>query len=135
MVFLFNLLIKLIKSSDNEVGTVIGIDLGTTFSCVGVFQKGKVEIIANEVGNRITPSIVAFQEGQRFIGDSSLPFLISSPQNSIYAIKRLIGRRFTDPEVQSELKRLPYKVIDKDNRPYVEIDIKGEVKVDRKSVV
>ena len=113
---------------DEEVGTVIGIDLGTTFSCVGVFQKGKVEIIANEVGNRITPSIVSFSEGQRFIGDSAMPQLISNPRNTIFAVKRLIGRRFNDPEVQGELKRLPYKVIDKDGRPYVEVEFKGESK-------
>ena len=113
---------------DEEVGTVIGIDLGTTFSCVGVFQKGKVEIIANEVGNRITPSIVSFNEGQRFIGDSAMPQLISNPRNTIFAVKRLIGRRFNDPEVQGELKRLPYKVIDKDGRPYVEVEFKGEAK-------
>ena len=126
--FFFNL-INLIKSeSEDGVGTVIGIDLGTTFSCVGVFQKGKVEIIANEVGNRITPSVVSFSEGQRFVGDSAMPQLISNPYNTIYAIKRLVGRRFTDPEVQGELKRLPYKVIDKDNRPYVSVDMKGEQK-------
>jgi heat shock protein 5 len=109
--------------------TVIGIDLGTTFSCVGVFQKGKVEIIANEVGNRITPSIVSFNEGQRFVGDSAVPHLIANPRNTVFAVKRLIGRRFNDPEVQGELKRLPYKVISKDDRPFVELDIKGETKV------
>jgi len=130
MVSLLSLfLCQVLSEKDSEVGTVIGIDLGTTFSCVGVFQKGKVEIIANEIGNRITPSIVAFHDGQRFVGDSASPFIISNPQNSVFSVKRLIGRRYTDPEVQSELKRLPYKVIDKDNRPYVEIDIKGETKV------
>jgi len=128
MVLFFLSLALFTKSEDEEVGTVIGIDLGTTFSCVGVFQKGKVEIIANEVGNRITPSVVSFSEGQRFTGDSAMPHLISNPQNTIFAIKRMIGRRFTDPEVQGELKRLPYKVIDKDNRPYVQVDIKGEPK-------
>ncbi|KAK8884449.1 Endoplasmic reticulum chaperone BiP [Tritrichomonas musculus] len=115
-------------ADDEEIGTVIGIDLGTTFSCVGVFQKGKVEIIANEVGNRITPSIVSFSEGQRFVGDSAMPQMISNPKNTIFAIKRLIGRRFNDPEVQGELKRLPYKVVSKNDRPYVELEFKGEVK-------
>jgi heat shock protein 5 len=129
MLMLF-VLSRLCRSADEPViGTVIGIDLGTTFSCVGVFQKGKVEIIANEVGNRITPSIVSFNEGQRFVGDSALPQMISNPRNTVFAVKRLIGRRFNDPEVQSELKRLPYKVIDKDGRPYIELSVKtGETK-------
>ena len=117
-----------LSADDEEIGTVIGIDLGTTFSCVGVFQKGKVEIIANEVGNRITPSIVSFSEGQRFVGDSAMPQMISNPKNTVFAIKRLIGRRFNDPEVQGELKRLPYKVVDKNDRPYVELEFKGEIK-------
>ncbi|KAH0790932.1 78 kDa glucose-regulated protein [Histomonas meleagridis] len=126
---LFLLGFQAADDDDGEIGTVIGIDLGTTFSCVGVFQKGKVEIIANEVGNRITPSIVSFSEGQRFVGDSAMPLLISNPHNTVFAVKRLIGRRFDDAEVQSEIGRLPYKVVDKDNRPYIELEIKGEKKL------
>ena len=122
-------LLQLARSEENqEVGTVIGIDLGTTFSCVGVFQKGKVDIIANEVGNRITPSIVSFNEGQRFVGDSAVPQLITNPTNTIYAVKRLIGRRYDEPEVQNEIPRLPYKIIDKDNRPFIRVNVKGEPK-------
>nr|WNS68458.1 heat shock protein 70 [Trichomonas gallinae] len=128
--FCFFSLLSLAKcDEEEEIGTVIGIDLGTTFSCVGVFQKGKVDIIANEVGNRITPSIVSFNEGQRYVGDSAVPQLISNPTNTIYAVKRLIGRRFDDPEVQSEIPRLPYQVIDKDNRPYIRVNVKeGQTK-------
>ena len=128
MLFLAILSIFGFSDSDEDVGTVIGIDLGTTFSCVGVFQKGKVEIIANEVGNRITPSIVSFSEGQRFVGDSAVPQLISNPRNTVFAVKRLIGRRFNDPEVQGEIGRLPYKVIDKNDRPLIELEFKGETK-------
>lgn len=127
---MFNLLFLFcfVRSEEDEIGTVIGIDLGTTFSCVGVFQKGKVEIIANEVGNRITPSIVSFNEGQRFVGDSASPLLISNPVNSVFAVKRLVGRRFNDPEVQGEIKHLPYNVVDKNGKPYIELEIKGEKK-------
>ena len=113
---------------EEKIGTVIGIDLGTTYSCVGVYQKGKVDIIANEVGNRITPSVVSFHEGQRFVGDSAIPQLISNPTNTIYAVKRLIGRRFDEKEVQEEIPRLPYKVVNKDNRPFIRVEIKGEEK-------
>ena len=112
------------SETSEEIGTVVGIDLGTTFSCVGVFQKGKVDIIANEVGNRITPSLVSFSDGQRYVGDSAFPQLISNPQNTVFAVKRLIGRRFNDPEVQSEINRLPYHVVEKDQRPYIEIEVK-----------
>lgn len=120
------LLLGVSFSAEEEIGTVIGIDLGTTFSCVGVFQKGKVEIIANEVGNRITPSVVSIADSQRFVGDSAIPQLISNPSNTVFAVKRLIGRRFLDDEVQSEIGRLPYKVISKDDRPFVELIYKNE---------
>ena len=128
MLLLLILTVLEVSADEEEIGTVIGIDLGTTFSCVGVFQNGKVEIIANEAGNRITPSVVSFTENQRFVGDSATPQMISNPKNTIFAVKRLIGRRYNDPEVQNELKRLPYKVVDRNDRPYVEIDFKGEVK-------
>ena len=128
MLLLLILTVLEVSADEEEIGTVIGIDLGTTFSCVGVFQNGKVEIIANEAGNRITPSVVSFTENQRFVGDSATPQMISNPKNTVFAIKRLIGRRYNDPEVQNELKRLPYKVVDRNDRPYVEIDFKSEVK-------
>lgn len=90
----------------------IGIDLGTTSSCVGVFRCGRIEIIENDHGNRTTPSCVAFDENQRFIGEAANNMMEVNPYNSVYDTKRLIGRRFDDPFVQYELQNLPFKVIE-----------------------
>merc|ERR1712217_281805 len=90
----------------------IGIDLGTTFSCVGVWQNNKVEIIANQQGNRITPSYVTYSGNNlTCVGDASKNMAISNPTNTIFDAKRLIGRKFDDPEVQSDMKHWPFKVI------------------------
>lgn len=110
------------------MGTVIGIDLGTTYSCVAIFQNGKVDIIANEQGFRITPSVVSFTDTERLVGDAAKHALTINPANTIFAIKRLMGLRYTDKQTQDEIKRLPFKVINRDNRPYVEVTYKGEVK-------
>lgn len=117
------------KEKDNY-GTVIGIDLGTTYSCVGVFKNGRVEIIANDQGNRITPSYVAFTpEGERLIGDAAKNQLTTNPENTVFDVKRLIGRRFDEPSVQKDIKFYPFKVINKGNRPNIQVDVNNEAKV------
>lgn len=99
----------------------VGIDLGTTYSCVGVFQHGKVEIIANDSGNRTTPSYVAFNDTERLIGDAAKNQVAMNPQNSIFDAKRLIGRKFADEAVQSDMKTWPFTVIDKDGKPQLKV--------------
>lgn len=112
-----------------DVGTVIGIDLGTTYSCVGVFKNGRVEIIANDQGNRITPSYVAFSpEGERLIGDGAKNQLTSNPENTVFDAKRLIGRNWDDPSVQSDQKFFPFKLVKKNDKPHVQLNILGETK-------
>jgi molecular chaperone DnaK (HSP70) len=114
------------KKPQEKMGTVIGIDFGTTYSCVAVFQNDKVDIIPNEMGSRITPSVVSFGETERLVGDSAKHQMAINPQNTIFSIKRLMGLRFNDPFLKKELNRLPYKAVDQDNRPYVEVEFKGE---------
>jgi len=106
-----------------EVGTVIGIDLGTTYSCVGVFKNGRVEIIANDQGNRITPSYVAFTaEGERLIGDAAKNQLTTNPENTVFDAKRLIGREWDDPTVQADVKLFPFKVYEKSAKPHIQVE-------------
>jgi heat shock protein 5 len=111
------------------VGVTIGIDLGTTYSCVGVYGKSGVEIIANDLGNRITPSWVAFTEdGQRLIGEAAKNQAAINPSNTLYDVKRFIGRRFSEETVQRDIKLLPFKIINKNDKPFIEVTIKGEKK-------
>ncbi|XP_054163073.1 heat shock cognate 71 kDa protein [Oppia nitens] len=106
----------------------IGIDLGTTYSCVGVFQHGKVEIIANDQGNRTTPSYVAFTDTERLIGDAAKNQVAMNPSNTVFDAKRLIGRRFDDSSVQSDMKHWPFDVIQEGGKPKIRVDYKGESK-------
>jgi len=106
----------------------IGIDLGTTYSCVGVFQHGKVEIIANDQGNRTTPSYVAFTDTERLIGDPAKNQVAINPTNTIFDAKRLIGRKFEDSTVQSDMKHWPFEVVDAAGRPKLQVEYKNETK-------
>lgn len=118
------------KKKKESVGTVIGIDLGTTYSCVGVYKNKRVEIIANDQGNRITPSYVAFtDDGDRLIGDAAKNQLTSNPENTFFDIKRMIGRTWDDKAVQHDIKFYPFKVINKSNKPHVQAKVKGSDKV------
>jgi len=106
----------------------IGIDLGTTYSCVGVFQHGKVEIIANDQGNRTTPSYVAFTDSERLIGDAAKNQVAMNPTNTVFDAKRLIGRKFDESTVQSDIKLWPFKVVSEGNKPKISVEYKGETK-------
>lgn len=106
----------------------IGIDLGTTYSCVGVFQHGKVEIIANDQGNRTTPSYVAFTDSERLIGDAAKNQVAMNPDNTVFDAKRLIGRKFEDSSVQSDMKHWPFRVISDGGKPKIRVEYKNEEK-------
>ena len=114
--------------SKPATGPAIGIDLGTTYSCVGVFQHGKVEIIANDQGNRTTPSYVAFTDTERLIGDAAKNQVAMNPHNSVFDAKRLIGRRFNDSTVQADRKHWPFTVIESEGRPKIQVEHKGDTK-------
>jgi len=110
-------------------GPAIGIDLGTTYSCVGVWQHDRVEIIANDQGNRTTPSYVAFTDSERLIGDAAKNQVAMNPRNTVFDAKRLIGRKFGDSSVQSDCKLLPYKIVaGTGDKPLIDVEFKGERK-------
>ncbi|KAH0484215.1 MAG: hypothetical protein KVP17_003963, partial [Porospora cf. gigantea B] len=107
----------------------IGIDLGTTYSCVGVFKNDAVEIIANDQGNRTTPSCVGFTDTERLIGDGAKNQVARNPENTVFDAKRLIGRKFNETEVQSDMKHWPFKVTaGSDGKPHITVHYKGENK-------
>jgi len=121
------------KEEEKKVdGPVIGIDLGTTYSCVGIYKNGRVEIIPNDQGNRITPSYVAFptdEDGEaRLIGEAAKQQATVNPEQTLFDVKRLIGRRYKDKSVQSDKKLLPYDIVDKAGKPYIRVKVKGEKK-------
>ncbi|KAM5556341.1 hypothetical protein ABKV19_023971 [Rosa sericea] len=114
---------------DGKGGHAIGIDLGTTYSCVGVWKHNRVEIIVNDQGNRTTPSHVAFTDKKRLVGDAAFNQVIRNPTNSIFDAKRLIGRRFSDSTVQNDVKLWPFKVIEgPGDRPLISVTLNGEEK-------
>jgi len=110
-------------------GRAIGIDLGTTYSCVGVWQNDHVEIIANDQGNRTMPSYVSFTAEERLIGEPAKSNAAANPKNTVFDSKRLIGKSYKDENIQRVLKHLSYNVVNKDNKPFIEVDYKGETKV------
>ncbi|KAF3933687.1 hypothetical protein ABW19_dt0201178 [Dactylella cylindrospora] len=112
------------KETENY-GTVIGIDLGTTYSCVGVMRGGKVEILANDQGHRITPSYVAFTDEERLVGDAAKNQAAANPKRTVFDVKRLIGRKFNDKDVQSDIKHFPFDVVNKDGKPVIKVEVDG----------
>merc|ERR1711981_51738 len=118
---------KQTRNMSNE-GPAVGIDLGTTYSCVGVFQHGKVEIIANDQGNRTTPSYVAFTDTERLIGDAAKNQVAMNPSNTVFDAKRLIGRDFSDNTVQRDMKHWPFDIVDNGGKPKIQVEFKCEKK-------
>ena len=113
-------------SQNNNVA--IGIDLGTTYSCVGIYQNGKVEIISNDQGDRTTPSFVSFTDTERLIGVAAKNALTSNPTNTVYDAKRMIGRNFDDSKLQEDMKHFSFNVVDKNNKPKISVSFKNEPK-------
>merc|ERR1719453_1435360 len=117
------------KEEEKKIdGPVIGIDLGTTYSCVGIYKNGRVEIIPNDQGNRITPSYVAFTEDERLIGEAAKNQATVNPAQTLFDVKRLIGRKYSEKTVQNDKKLLPFDIVDKGGKPQISVLVKGEAK-------
>ncbi|KAF9784635.1 heat shock protein 70 family [Thelephora terrestris] len=114
------------EDKKSEFGTVIGIDLGTTYSCVGVQRGGRVEIIANDQGHRITPSWVSFSDEERLVGDAAKNAFHTNPENTVFDAKRLIGRKMDDPEVKRDQKHWPFQITKKNGKPAISVKHRGE---------
>jgi L1 cell adhesion molecule like protein len=117
----------LYKMSNKKVA--IGIDLGTTYSCVGVYRNGNIDIISTEQGERTMPSYVSFNDTERLVGSAAKSAAVSNVSNTVFDAKRLIGHNFHDSTVQSDLKHFSYDVINKDGKPYIQVEYKEETKV------
>jgi L1 cell adhesion molecule like protein len=115
-------------NSNKKSKYAIGIDLGTTNSCVGIYRDGRVEIIANDQGNRTTPSFVSFTNEERLIGDAAKTMAAANAKNTVYDAKRLIGRNFNESHMKEEMKHFSYNIVDKNNKPIIEVDYKNERK-------
>ncbi|ANQ07305.1 Glucose-regulated protein [Plasmodium coatneyi] len=116
-----------IRAIDSNIeGPVIGIDLGTTYSCVGVFKNGRVEILNNELGNRITPSYVSFVDGERKVGEAAKLEATLHPTQTVFDVKRLIGRKFDDQEVVKDRTLLPYEIVNQEGKPNIRVQIKDK---------
>jgi len=125
----FALLLSAFAAADDKIdGPVIGIDLGTTYSCVGIYKNGRVEIIPNDQGNRITPSYVAFTEEERLIGEAAKTQATINPSQTLFDVKRLIGRKYDEKSVQSDKKLLPFDLVNKGGKPMISVKVKGETK-------
>ena len=116
------------KNNNMKKNPAIGIDLGTTYSCVGIFEHGKVEILANDQGNRTTPSYVAFTDTERLIGDAAKNQVAMNPNNTVFDAKRLIGRNYDDSAIQKDMKHWPFKVINEEGKPKLQVEHKCELK-------
>ena len=116
------------SAKDEDTGIMVGIDLGTTYSCVGVWRNDRVDIIPNDQGNRITPSYVAFTDDERLVGDAAKNQAAMNPENTVFDAKRLIGRKWDDPKLQDDKKLLPYELFAKSGKPTVRVTWANEKK-------
>jgi len=117
------------NNNTNQRGACVGIDLGTTYSCVAIFDEasGRAEVIANDQGNRTTPSFVSFSDAERLVGDGAKMQSAMNPRNTVFDAKRLIGRKFTDPSVQSDMEHFPFRIVEGENgKPMISVEHKGE---------